>query len=161
MSDNTIPRQHKKAKPFITRLRRNAETGCLEFTGGKTRFGYGRIRVGPKAYLAHRYAFMLAIGEIPEGQYVCHQCDNPACCNPEHLFLGTQSENMADMKAKGRQHDRMGSKNSCAKLTERDVRYIRKACAAGAKQADMARKYNVSQVNISLIVLRKKWVHVT
>ncbi len=160
MSDNSIPRQHKKAKPFIKRLRPVPETGCLEWTGSKTRTGYGRIRVGPKAYLAHRYAFMLALGEIPEGQCVCHQCDNPACCNPKHLFLGTQRENVADMMAKGRQHNRTGSKNSCAKLTEQDVIEIREACASGARQADMARKYNVSQVAISLIVLRKKWVHV-
>jgi hypothetical protein len=160
MSDNSIPRQHKKAKPFIKRLRPVPETGCLEWTGSKTRTGYGRIRVGPKLYLSHRYAFMLALGDIPEGQCVCHQCDNPACCNPEHLFLGTQRENVADMMAKGRQHNRTGSKNSCAKLTEKDVIEIREACASGAKQADMARKYNVSQVAISLIVLRKKWVHV-
>lgn len=145
---------------FEARLMRNSETGCLEWTGGKLRAGYGRVRVGEKSHLAHRVAFALANGPIPSEQCVCHRCDNPSCCNPDHLFLGSQSENVTDMWKKGRAYDRTGSKNSSAKLTEDDVREIRRLKAEGAVQADLAKRFGVSTVAISLIVLRKKWVHV-
>lgn len=74
---------------------------CLVYPPTK-RDGYGRIRVDGKSWLAHRFSWVLANGPIPEGMYVCHRCDNPPCINPEHLFLGTQTDNMRDMAAKGR-----------------------------------------------------------
>lgn len=77
-------------------------SGCLEWTGSRNADGYGSATRGRSSALAHRLAWELAYGPIPQGRLVCHRCDNPPCCNPEHLFLGTQSDNMRDMAAKGR-----------------------------------------------------------
>jgi len=81
--------------------------GCIEWTGATNRGangqgGYGKMRVGSKIVLAHRLAWELSNGPIPDGLEVCHKCDVRLCCNPEHLFLGTHRENMHDLKAKGR-----------------------------------------------------------
>lgn len=79
--------------------------------------GYGRFAIGSRTdktrqqVPAHRVAYELGNGPIPEGHYVCHRCDNPPCCNPAHLFTGTQQENMNDMKAKGRQNKPRGDRN--------------------------------------------------
>jgi len=77
-------------------------TGCWEFQGYKDEKGYGKIRVGKRIRRAHRYSYELAKGPIPKGMYVCHKCDNPSCCNPDHLFLGTPKGNTQDMIRKDR-----------------------------------------------------------
>lgn len=82
--------------------------GCIEWTGSRSERGYGQISVhgGDRMVRTHRLAWTLAYGEIPEGMNVCHSCDNPPCCNIEHLWLGTQADNVADMVAKGRNSGR-------------------------------------------------------
>jgi len=75
---------------------------CIEFVGCKDSGGYGLKRIYNKLYKAHRLAWVEAFGNIPEGMFVCHKCDNPPCVNPDHLFLGTNSDNMIDMYNKGR-----------------------------------------------------------
>lgn len=81
----------------------NPTTECWEFTGDRDMWGYGRLTVKGKTYRANRLAYEFFVGKIPKGFIVCHRCDNPPCCNPEHLFLGTHADNMIDKVSKGRQ----------------------------------------------------------
>lgn len=78
-------------------------TLCVEWTGARTSTGYGAVRHGSKSQLVHRVEWERHFGPIPPGMFVCHSCDNPPCCNIEHLFLGTPMDNVRDMIAKGRQ----------------------------------------------------------
>lgn len=83
-----------------------AENGCLEWDGSRTDFGHGRFTLGKGTVwiLSHVYAWTQARGPVPEGLFVLHHCDNPPCCDVEHLFLGTKADNTADMMAKGRDY---------------------------------------------------------
>lgn len=151
---------HKRYTAFEQWLVRDERTGCLNFTGGKVGIGYGRLRVGRKLVLAHRHAYELAMGEIPDGMIVCHRCDNPSCCNPDHLFLGSQMDNMSDRSGKGRYGSQArGTDNGAAKLTDVDVAEIRRLVSSGAKQKDVAAQFGVTQPLISMIALRKNWDH--
>ena len=103
----------------------------------------------------HRLSYKHFVGPIPNGMMVCHKCDNRRCFNPDHLFLGTQHENLLDMARKGK---RAGEKSAQAKLTEKQVVAILKAVDAGSTQLELAKKYDVSQTAISLISLGKRWI---
>lgn len=120
--------------------------------------GYGHIGYGRRLKRAHRLAWELAHGPIPGGMCVCHTCDNRACVNPAHLFLGTNADNVRDRVAKGRTAPHHGEHNPNARLRERDVHNIRSAYAAGGvRQADLADQYGVRQVAISRIVRHVSW----
>jgi hypothetical protein len=142
---------------FVMRLGEKTDSGCILWAGVKTRLGYGAFGTPPKA--AHRFAYELANGPIPNGLHVCHRCDNPGCVNHEHLFLGTRSENMADMRSKGRQC--RGEAKYSSVLTEDDVREIRRRYAdGGVFYKELAAAFGVSPPLICRIVNRKKWAHV-
>lgn len=104
---------------------------------------------------AHRFAYELLVGLIPEGLFVCHRCDNPPCCNPEHLFPGTAADNIADMLKKNRWAPAVGEAQGCAKLTTHDVVAIR--CAQNISQSVLAKYYGVGQATVSRIRTRKAW----
>lgn len=86
-------------------------SGCKEWTGLTSTNGYGRIWANRKAYITHRLAWEITKGDIPSGLCVLHACDNPLCCNIDHLWLGTMADNMIDMSAKGRASNQ--SKTHC------------------------------------------------
>lgn len=93
---------------------------CWEWQSGKDPNGYGRFGIGPDRSnitprLAHRVAWELAVGPIPEGRHLCHHCDNPGCVNPAHLFIGTAGDNMRDMARKGRNSNQNIGKTHCPK----------------------------------------------
>lgn len=116
---------------LYSHAKKNDETGCWEWAGSK-RGCYGRIIVGSRvdgtrrSDTAHRVSYIINFGEIPDGLYVCHKCDNPACINPNHLFLGTAKENMEDCSKKGRIVAKAGENQGRSKLTEESVRDARR-----------------------------------
>lgn len=139
---------------------------CREWTGQRSRDGYGRILIGGKdgrLQLVHRLSWQIHRGPIPPGLQVLHRCDNPPCWRVEHLFLGTHADNMADMAAKGRRRGAVGECNSHAKLTVADVRVIRERYEPRSRstgRAALAGEYGVSVYTISKIVNGAIWAEV-
>lgn len=141
---------------------------CWEWVGTK-RHSYGTIgfggrrKNGGKEYNAHRVSYEINIGEIPDGLHVLHKCDNPKCVNPDHLFLGTHLDNMRDMFAKNRRPTARGENSGKSKLTDDQVREIRRRykpyCHVNGTRA-LGREYNVTHECISSIVINKTWKHI-
>ena len=132
--------------------------GCLVWQGTRTKLGYGQIWLRGRLEYAHRAVWMLYVGNIPEGMFVCHRCDNPSCCRVEHLFLGTNAANMADMVSKGRQP--CGRRIPHARLTEPLVRDIRAARAKGEGYAALGRRFGVSPGCVWNACNGASWNHV-
>ncbi len=137
------------------------ENECWEWKRAKNGYGYGTLTVKGKTVLAHRLVYELCNGLIPKGMNVCHKCDNPACINPKHLFLGTRSDNMQDCSRKGRivnPINRMpGELNPASKLNRDNVLEIRRRLKNGEVQALIAKDYCVSQSQISNIKRHFQW----
>lgn len=132
--------------------------GCWEWTAACFHNGYGKFRDGTKIRSAHRVAYEIYCGSIGSST-VCHRCDNPLCVNPNHLFLGTQKDNVSDMISKGRQA--VGERFSSHKLTPSGVREIRERYnAGGVTQQALAEEFGVDQKLISRVVRRLSWKHV-
>lgn len=125
---------------------------CWEFSGARSKGGYGQLRVEGRTTYAHRVAYENLVGPIPEGAVVRHSCDNPPCVNPAHLKVGTQGDNVRDMVERGR-HGR-----GMAKLTWAEVRAIRTIHATGlVRQDSIAWGFDVGPATISEIVNNKAW----
>lgn len=127
-------------------------SGCWLWTGGLTTGGYGKIKTGKFRMDAHRAAYILFNGEITDGLFVLHRCDTPSCVNPDHLFLGTNTDNMHDARKKGR--SAMQERHGMARLTWNDVEKIRKS---NEPQSRLASRYGISQGHVSIIKSRKCW----
>jgi len=179
----------QRADQFWERVDRSGD-GCWEWLGATNnqRGGYGHVRYQGRSMRAHRLAFELAYGFAPGTEMVLHRCDNPPCCRPEHLFLGTHVDNMRDMRQKGRsavgdrnglrvhpesRHfgDRnglrkhpekvlRGERNSKAKLSEDQVRMIRKRFLAGESSSKIASELPISPRSVRRIASGERWAHV-
>jgi hypothetical protein len=136
-------------------------TPCDEWPNARTRKGYGKLRRAGRYLLAHRDAWERKFGPIPDGLFVLHRCDNPPCRNTDHLFLGTNADNVADMISKGRKKWKSspGEGNGRAVLSSEQVREIQTRYVRGAtRQVDLAAEYGISQSQISNIVLGRSWM---
>jgi hypothetical protein len=142
---------------FWSKVHPEALSGCWLWHAHVDAQGYGSflLRPGVHAVGAHRVALSTAVGPIPAGMFVCHRCDNRACVNPDHLFLGTVSDNHADMVAK--QRHAHGERQNKAKLTARLVREIRTSSEPLQSLAD---RLGVSISAVSLVRRGRTWRHV-
>lgn len=153
---------------------RESPSGCWEWQGADNGRGYGVIHLKnwewpQRAPAVHRIAYRLCVGPIPDGLCVLHRCDNPPCVRPDHLFLGTNEDNVADMVAKGRQargeavranHDHLrGEAVVTARLTAETVMEVRRAELGGEPQADIAARLGISTTQVSSIVRGESWSH--
>lgn len=167
---------------LVGRLLRHADVsspnGCWEWIGAMDVHGYGRVTYGGRDMRAHRLSWLAANSELPEGQLVCHTCDNKRCIRPSHFFLGTIRDNTRDAKGKGllshgdrhrmamlagKQRiyvGRKGNLNNNSKLTAEQVLQIREMVAGGMTHREAGEKFGVNDRNVSQIVNRRTWTHV-
>jgi hypothetical protein len=151
-------------------IQKGHEDVCWIWTGLKTSskstHRYGAIGINGKSYLAHRIVYALtypgsisprAPNDRAKKEFVLHRCDEPLCCNPNHLFLGNYADNNKDAKNKGRSNCRKREQHNLAKLNEKQVAAIRVLYRYGHCRAEMARRLNVSWSCINLIVKNKNW----
>lgn len=172
-----MKRDDEMLRRFMEKVREDA--GCWIWTGAKDRKGYGKFSIGNSRMAdgkrrnsmvsAHRVSYELFIGPIPEGQgfhgsCVLHRCDNPACVNPAHLFIGSNADNVRDMDLKGRRitKTRLGSAHHNAVLDEQKVAEIYQMAIHRLKpQLQIARQFGVCLSTVSHIKTGRLWSHVT
>ena len=147
---------------FWSKVNKNAENGCWVFTGAKHDWGYGIFYVDEKRRLvrAHRFSYWLHFGPYPKDKFVLHKCDNPPCVNPDHLFLGTQLDNVRDCLSKSRfrsaPHDGMNNPNR--KLNELEVKAVKFFYSMGSVyQRELGEIFGVTQNAISKIIRGDNW----
>jgi hypothetical protein len=147
---------HRNIESIQQKCAMEPMSGCWIWTGDSTTRGYGMMShsdgvKGHKEYV-HRVTYALTFGEIADGLQALHRCDNPSCCNPHHLFLGTQQDNMDDMLIKGRRP--RGAQSTSSKLTAEQVAYIRSSKKTGS---DLCQELRISTGQISRIRNNKAW----
>ena len=160
---------------FWSRVKKANGNRCWEWIGGRSSQGYGSVPGGGCYIGAHRFSWFLHNGVIPPKLWVLHECDNPPCVRPKHLFLGTRIDNIRDMMMKGRDNHATGAdhpmnrrpelrlkgtKNGRALLTDDDVREIRVRVESGEQVAALARETGMSEGALRHIVKRRHWRHV-
>lgn len=140
-------------------LKKLGPDDCWEFQGHRNPQGYGKFGFRKSCWQAHRVAYTLAKGEIPPGLDVLHTCDNPPCCNPDHLYVGTDADNTRDKIARNRLRPRKGERHGMHKMTETEARTVIAELGAGTPGRILARKYGVTDTAISLIKRGINWRH--
>jgi hypothetical protein len=135
-------------------------TGCTLWIGGSTPKGYGSLGFLGTTRPAHRVSYMVHVGPIPDGLHVLHRCDTPACINPDHLFLGTNTDNVRDKVSKGRASSLPGELHPMARLTAEQVLDIRHRRHRGENSAMLAKAYGLSRGGVACICSGKTWTHV-
>jgi hypothetical protein len=131
--------------------------GCWEWEGYRNKAGYGVFSLGQESILAHRFRWQLSNGPIGSEQRVLHKCDNPACVRIDHLFLGTQADNVADMSAKGRDRKAAGENHGRSKLTDAQVEHVRDLLTEGKLNGvQIGQIFGVSKSVVSMIRTGKR-----
>lgn len=144
------------ADEFLKRFALTGSNDCWVWQGSMNG-AYGALNFQRSTYAAHRVSYSFFIGLIPDGLHICHECDNPPCVNPLHLFAGTHADNMADMKAKGRARGLVGVKHHSAKLNDHAAMQI---FLSQGPQSDIANKFGVSRETVSGIKNKRYWKHI-
>lgn len=140
---------------FKSKVYFGADQECWGWRGSLHRNGYGQFSLGKKKHLAHRFSFFLFTGVDPGAFKVCHSCDNPACVNPHHLWLGTTKQNAEDCNRKGRRPAKETHWN--AKLKTGDIIAIKRLREMGATQREIAALFGIQQMQVSRIVRGLRW----
>lgn len=143
---------------LLNRVKIDKKTNCWNYTMYKDKRGYGRTTYKNKTWLLHRLSYYLFRGKFKKDKYICHKCDNTSCINPDHLFVGTQKDNMQDMISKGR--DGFGENHPCAKLNEKQVKDIRKKIKFGLSLREIAKQYDVNFTSIRSIKHYRAWKYI-
>lgn len=137
------------------------DRGCWIWIGAYTRDGYGRIGLGGRAgrgVASHIASWIIHKGDVPEGMWVLHNCDNRGCCNPNHLCLGTRLDNARHAVERGRMA--VGERQAASKLKNHQIPEIRSLCDSGVSQREVAKLFSCHQVTVSKIYQRKAWRHI-
>ena len=150
---------------FFKKVAQGEDNECWKWLAAKNNKGYGMFCLRGVNKLAHRLSYQFYKGEIPEGMFVCHSCDNPLCVNPQHLWLGTNQDNFNDMMKKGRgklsniHPAALGEKCGASKLKEKDVIKMRKLRHLKT-YSELAKMFNCSVVNVFYVLSGRTWKHV-
>jgi len=154
--------EDKDSVRFWEKVEIKSKKCCWEWNANKDGCGYGRFAFRKKLLSAHRFAYILTHGEILNNKHVLHKCDNPCCCNPDHLFLGTHQDNMKDRNSKRRSKggSLKGENNPRSRFTKKDIIAMRTMAVNGSKQKKIAKQFNTTQPVISGIINKKYWRHV-
>lgn len=135
---------------------------CWEWQAGKFQNGRGSFKWRGRNVQAYRIAWQMFNGrELRPGEYVLHHCDNPGCVRPDHLFTGTDLDNVRDKIAKGRERSARGDEHYQAKLTAETVQEIRRRFKAGERNSDLAKEFGVTRATICDLIYRRTWDHIT
>lgn len=177
-SGEVIPKP-SVAERFWTKVQKT-EHGCWLWTGATDLRGYGRFRGVGKSCLAHRFSYELHYGPIAVGALVLHHCDTPSCVRPDHLYAGTQADNVRDMWGRGRakitssfrnnperaralramQKTKRGEEHPLARLSESDIHQIHDLYSKGLTQREIGKHFGIDQSTVSNIVTGRSWGHV-
>jgi len=150
------------ADRFLMKTERGEDDECWNWIGSKNGQERGLIQFKKSSISAPRVCWVMNFGSIPKGLFVCHTCDNPSCINPQHLFLGTNADNIQDMYDKGRREAHKGEKCATSILTGNQVMEIRKLYVprTNKRRFELAKMFGVSEGTIQDIVYHKSWRHI-
>lgn len=150
-----------KSERLWSKINVGSKDECWIWKGAKTTAGYGVLRVNYKPRYTHRLMWMLHNKtNIPKKDCICHSCDNPPCCNPAHLFLGSQADNLKDARDKGKMEMARGINHHATELSEDDIRQIRYLGQTKMTHKDIGERFGTTRMSVNDIIHKRTWAHI-